>query len=426
MKRKTAPDLIGESLTGYITTDQEHDSRLDRYSRAKKNQLPLVEYIQARPEILKEFPELENIFNCGNFLLFKYWKETNFHKLVAGFSCKKHLVCNPCALRRDSRQMQEYSLKCRQVHADFLELVPVLITRTVKNGSDLSERYTHLVKIHKTLMQHRRDSLKKNTTARGRSVNSVMQYVRGSVGTYEFGRGAGSGDWHPHIHEIAWLEPVFEYTPVEIPGWKHLKNGQWERITRTIQVPLVFKNRLSKEYLDISGDSYIVDVRRIDCFDGEDVFNEQMLVKALCEVFKYALKFSELSEEDHIHAYRTLKGRRLIFSYGCMRGVKVDDNLVDSGTEELERGDYAYKLYQFARERYELLAHLTAEEGDSLLRTADQSGRYVQLVNRERANNDCLDSVLLDNGLRITSADTDLFVRRHLGRSLNESDELPF
>ncbi len=416
--KKTTPDLHDETLAGTVITDQEHRARLDRYSRAKRHQVTVTDYIQHDPEMHKEHKALSE---CGQYLMFKHWKLTNFRRLVGGFSCKKHLLCWPCGLRRDSRQICDYSLKVQQILSENPGLVPVLITRTVKNGFYLSERYAHLVDIHKTLITWRRRSLSARSGTRGRSADSVMQHIVGSVGTCEFGRGKDSDLWHPHIHEIAFLEPgVFEFFEEREPGWDRDENGEWRRIVRTVHVPREFRSRLAQEYWMISGDSYIVDVRRIDCFDGDLLkgddpdsvgvqFDEQKLVKALCEVFKYALKFNELSLEDQIHAYKTLKGRRLIFSYGCLRGVKVDESLIDSGNEELEIGPYVYELYRFVRNEYALQRHLDSEEFEEMQETAAMKARRARLnakedrIDRERP-------VLLKNGLCIDGEK----IRKHL------------
>ena len=47
--------------------------------------------------------------------------------------------------------------------------------------------------------------------------------------------------------------------------------------------------------------------------------------KAVAEVCKYALKFSDLSTENTWHAFLTLKGKRLTGSFGSMHGVKIPD-----------------------------------------------------------------------------------------------------
>jgi hypothetical protein len=47
------------------------------------------------------------------------------------------------------------------------------------------------------------------------------------------------------------------------------------------------------------------------------------------EVFKYAVKFSDQPVADTWHAFQTLKGKRLLGSAGCFRGVEVPEELTD-------------------------------------------------------------------------------------------------
>lgn len=392
MARKKSHDLHDETFAEGTVTDHGHQQRLDRYSRAKKHQLSLVDFIADDWDLRKEYTDM---CKCGSLLTFKHWLKTGFRRLVAGFTCKKHLLCWPCGLRRSSGQVRDYSLKVHQVLTERPHLVPVLITLTVKNGSDLKERYDHISNNHRSLIDVRRDSLKKNTNTRGRRRNSVMQYVAGAVGTYEFKRGKNSGQWHPHIHQIALLEPVFEFTEEKVPCWKKDLNGKWSKGAKIIHVPREFVSLLAQEYWMASGDSYIVDAHRIDLGNPDDLLQPpspadepdqvssapNTLIRALCEVFKYALKFTELSHEDQVHAYKTLKGRRLLFSYGCLLGVKVDDNLVDPAREELEIGPYVYEMYRFLQGRYRFRC---AVDGDAYDEAVDRNRQLMSARSRWR------------------------------------------
>ena len=70
-------------------------------------------------------------------------------------------------------------------------------------------------------------------------------------------------------------------------------------------------HQLSREWEALTGDSFIVDVR--------PMYGE---IDGFLETFKYALKFSDLELSDNLHAYKTLKGKRLINSFGALRGVE--------------------------------------------------------------------------------------------------------
>ena len=61
------------------------------------------------------------------------------------------------------------------------------------------------------------------------------------------------------------------------------------------------------------------------------------------EVFKYAVKFSDLTLEDNWHAARILKGKRLLNSLGLFRGVEIPDSLLDEPLDELPYWDRFYR-----------------------------------------------------------------------------------
>lgn len=424
---KKAPDLSEDTFSRESKTGQEHEERLERLSAAKRGQLAVTDFIQHDPSLRKEYRALSA---CGSELWFRKWIETGFRRLIHGNFCKKHLLCRLCAVRRGSLYNRQYYAKITQVLQDNPELVPVLITRTVRNSPVLEERYAHITDTHKCLMQRRRQSLASRTNSRGRITCSVMRYVRGSVGAYEFKRGRNSGLWHPHIHEIALLEPVFEFREEQETCRFRDENGEWREGVRTISVPHEFRSLLTQEYWMCSGDSYIVDVRRIDLSevsrpadDDLDVSADQKdgdpLISALCEVFKYALKFSSLEPEDQVHAYRTLKGRRLLFSYGCMRGVQIDESLLDSAREELETGPYVIEMLNFVnRYCYELDQVLSGRELElfernlALHAAAERRKRAVGKMDGLRSDL----KITLYDGRVLTSADVEEFISKRFGR----------
>ena len=98
-------------------------------------------------------------------------------------------------------------------------------------------------------------------------------------------------------------------------------------------------HKLSDQWRSITGDSYIVDVRKLR---GN---SQQEMGEAFCEVFKYALKFSDLSLADNLHAYDRLKGKRLQGSFGSLWGVKVPETL----TDDLHHGlPYLEMFYRYS------------------------------------------------------------------------------
>ena len=102
---------------------------------------------------------------------------------------------------------------------------------------------------------------------------------------------------------------------------------------------------LSRTWHEITGDSMIIDIRRV----RKD--KKQGYGKAIAEVCKYALKFGDLSVEKTWEAYMVLKGDRkvglrLSGSFGLLNGLKLDDKAT---VDEDDKKDlpYLYMIYKF-------------------------------------------------------------------------------
>ena len=145
-----------------------------------------------------------------------------------------------------------------------------------------------------------------------RARGSVLDGVEGAVWSYEIKRGKGSGLWHPHLHMIALAEVAPD------------------------------ARRLSSEWHQITGDSYIVDVRPISQDDPASGF---------VEVFKYAVKFSDQPPADTVHAWETLMRKRLLGSAGCFRGVDIPDDLTDDPSD-FANLPYVDLLYRYFNGHY--------------------------------------------------------------------------
>lgn len=277
-----ADALAGDSTEsrGGVGTLNE---RLLRYAGGKAGAMRLADYISAIPEGQKYSAMLRG---CASYLLFKHWTESDKLQLYRANYCKKHLLCPFCAMRRAARYVQAYSEKVSHLHDEGVILPsykPYMVTFTVKDGEVLAERFEHL-----------RAALKRFYRRRTTSAVSEVSKALGGVQSIEVKRGKNSGLWHPHAHAVWWCE------------------------TAPDQV------QLSSEWRELTGDSFIVDVRPLYSTDGEDT-----VISGFIEVFKYALKFSDMEHADIWHAHQKLSGRRLVSSFGFLRGVHVPDDLND-------------------------------------------------------------------------------------------------
>ena len=301
--------LAGDVSRGF-DCDDALGARLDRYSIAKKRALVNLDILisdRGSDELTQTRRKKASVLlnSCGNYLSFRnYYTEgkTRLHK--ASF-CKQHLICPLCAIRRGAKKLDAYLKRYEVITKENPSWRLSMITLTVKNGEDLQERYDHLRKSVRVLLDRRRDYLKKG---RGRT---EWRKVHGFVGTYEV-TNKGKG-WHPHAHVMVLHSSSFDY------------------------------KELQREWKDVTGDSHVLNVTAAMHPDEPE--------RDFLEVFKYAVKFSDLTPEQNIDAWEILRGKRLLFSGGAFRGVKVPEELTD---EPLENLPYIELFYVHTQSGYSL------------------------------------------------------------------------
>jgi hypothetical protein len=257
----------------------------------------------------------EKLSNCGEWLVLRHYFTVDQLRLVAGNFCQLTKLCPLCAIRRGARNLGVYLDRYNYVTAQNPSLKPHLVTLTVRNGPDLKERYLHLTKALRKAVNARRQS----RTGNGRGASEFSK-MAGGVGSIEI-TNTGNG-WHPHAHIVG----LFESDPDQ--------------------------EKVSQEWFKRTGDSYITDVRPVDQLDPTGAF---------CEVFKYAMKFQDMSLDHNWRAHLDLKRTRLLLSFGLFYGVKVPVSLTDQPLEDLPYVDLFFRylagsaVYSFDRNRSDSL-----------------------------------------------------------------------
>lgn len=292
------PELLEQvGVSGGI---ESLSNRVSRYGKAKSLALDVANYMETAGDYKSV---ADKVKNCGSYLVFRHYFTIDQVKLHGAFLCRKHLLCPLCAIRRGAKALAAYLQRWEIIKAENPRLNAYLVTLTVKDGPDLKERHAHLHKAQKELWKRK-----------ARIYETALDGVVGAVWSYEVKRGQGSGSWHPHIHMIA----IAENMPDQAA--------------------------LSREWHDITGDSFIVDVRPINPDDPASGF---------IEVFKYAVKFAEQSPADTVHAWATLAGKRLLGSAGTFRCVRVPESLLDD-PDGLDGLPFVELFYQYLKGGYSL------------------------------------------------------------------------
>ena len=313
---------VDDRPEGRNPTD-DHSAKLDRLARGKARGLEMASYLRDKwassPREVKEHqPALmlardagSKLLDCGNYLEYRQYYTKGEFRLTKMHSCRQFRICPLCATRRASKMMSSYLARYEIIKAANPKWRAYLITLTVKDGANLLERFEHLKASHQLLQARRR-----------KGHESIWGRIHGAVGAYETTIGKGSGLWHPHAHIVVFADTL----PLTFDA-----NGNPRCLP------------LEEEWEGITHDSKVVDVRPFD--DAGDS------VKSFCEVFKYALKFSEMTCAQNWEANQVLARRKLTFSYGCFRGVKVPEELTDEPLNDLP---YVELFYRYVGGAYSL------------------------------------------------------------------------
>lgn len=327
--------------------------RIAKYSGLKKRSLEMRDFLtdlsneipslldDGKRNISTEMDEAKRVSSelsgCANYLVFHNYYTVDQIRLNKAITCKKHLLCPFCAARRASKQVEKNGDRIKKALEENKNLIPVMITLTVKNGDDLEERISHLQKSFRKLQQKRKDALRGKT-------ETEFSKVTGSMFSYEV-TNKGNG-WHPHIHMIALLDDFIDQGKL---------SSEWEAITK---------------------DSKIIDIRKITSKTG----NNLDISDALLEVFKYAVKFHDLDLELTWEAYRTLKGKRLLGSFGTLWGKIIEpESLLDDPLDDLPYIEMFYTYSKFSN-GYELKTSIKKEASEKIIEKEKEVNQKKKLI----------------------------------------------
>ena len=258
------------------------------------------------------------IADCANWLVFNNYYTVDQIRLAGAHSCDKHLLCSFCAARRGSKYLQTYLDKFQTVIQENPNLKAVMFNLTTKNGDNLEERFKHFMGSLRKLLEKRRNALK------GNSSTELEKAIAGVYSVEVTNKGKG---WHVHLHAVVLLSDWLDL---------HELSREWEQVTGDGS-KVVFATRLGYG---------------AEMFDQAGQINPK-IVESFAEVFKYALKFSDLDHGDRLHAWEIMRGKRLVGSWGAFRGVKPPEGVLDDLLDDLP---FMQLLYRFSGKAYDLTA----------------------------------------------------------------------
>lgn len=306
------PDIKGDN-SEFSDDRFKHEKRLNRLSAHKKRTKSLAEHLKNSDKIEENF--FKRLDSCYDFLLFKDYTNLKKIKLGATHSCQVPLLCPMCAIVRAAKQVQLYEAKFKELKRKNPKLSIYYVVLTVKNGPDLSERYEHLKKSLKKLVDRRRQAIlaKSGNKSSNYALKSVFANVSAGAYSIEVKKGKNSGEWHPHANLLL------------------LSDSR------------IFESEIKAEWKKITKDSKIASCE-VKPDDDKTVF---------VEIFKYALKFSEMEFDDNFTAWDTLKGLRLMGGFGDFIGLDIKKEDTEIALKDEPYIELFYK-YQSEAQKYKL------------------------------------------------------------------------
>ena len=341
-------DLECESGASGLT---DFEARLARYSRAQKERERLVEWMASDggkhgvPDKVREAME-----RCGIWLWFRHYVLSDEVRLHKGCYCNRRRLCQFCALRYGGKLLRDLTDRVGSLleGPEGDDLWPCLVTVTVKDGEDLAERLGHLRGGLRKLNERAR---KLRNMGRGRPSEFVKAV--GRFGSIEIKRGKRSGLWHPHSHSVVLASDIID------------------------------QDELSRQWLEITGDSHVVDVRPLHCVETGEVTLERLL-NDLCEVCKYTLKFADMAPVDIWNAYLVTKGKHLHESYGSLIFTAAERRRLEQQNDDPLDEPFIDYLYQYADGEYQR-REVVEGEADDLEAELWAESAFLGPVEREDA-----------------------------------------
>lgn len=306
----SAPDPIHKDHAAILSENGDHPARINRLSYLRAQSLLIAKALNSSSKSHWIPANIKKIYSCSNYLLFRNFYLKNEIKLAGVMACRQRLLCPFCAHLMGAKYLKKMMPKIQGIQENNKTLIPVMITLTIKNGSNLEERLNHLVKSLNTLKVRRRKNRQRKTVY-------LDEFSKIHSAFYSFEVTNSGKGWHPHVHIFAFIDSYID------------------------------QRKLSNQWRVVTGDSFVVGITQI-AKDQDSIF------KGACEVIKYALKFADFRLPDDsydsdkiIDFYMTTRGRRLTGTLGDFRGIEFDDNdLVDDLYQDQPYIDMFYRYTQ--------------------------------------------------------------------------------
>jgi len=273
------------------------NSTIAKLQKSQQMKARLIPYIQENYSFLLSNPyRKQRITECCNLVAFRRYLETGDVQLVSANFCKYDRICIACATKRAMKMIKRFKHWIESHNLYKKQRYYIVLTINHKQGDTLEELMKRLMTYKDRLAKAYRNS-KRNE----QKTKSFFSLFDGMVISIEIAH-KGKNGRHPHINILACSD-------VDIPT--ESKYSRWAT-----------NPQLLEEWKKLTnGTSYIHNIRKID------VKNNQFSRSWIGEVFKYAIKFSDLTMEQlaEVMVAQYRHQYRFFATYGIFRGWQLDE-----------------------------------------------------------------------------------------------------
>jgi hypothetical protein len=289
-------EFLTKSIKEWTSYKKKARSTLDYWDSIGEN--PLTPQASAR------------VHNCGSWLHFRNWVNLDESKLLKADFCHKDKICPACAGRRAIKQVKKV-FRQLQSTPELLEGYWYYTVLTVKHSieEDFMTVFNRLQKGIKGINQAMRN------VSRGQDSDNYFTQFDGIM--YSIEETYTKNGWNIHVnmlcHSTKPLSGLIKKPKKDnkkrVSYWHPEAVETWKNLTDSINVSISPVN----------------------------VKDDEALLADLSEIFKYSLKFQDLSPDKMLIAYRCLYRRRLLGSMGTLRALKTDVDLNSQDEEDLKK-----------------------------------------------------------------------------------------
>lgn len=285
---------------------------LAKLEKSQKNKREFIRYLEeSKSPLLKHTMKTNRLKECGNVVTFRKHLETGEKQLLSANFCKYDRVCIACATKRAIGMIKRFEQGIKAQNLYEKHRYYIVLTIKHKAWDTLEDLMAKLLTSKEKLARNYRNS--KRDMQKNKSFFSVFD---GMVISIEVAHKWKNG-WHPHINILACSSKE-----VPIKQGAHLR---WD-----------VNEHLQNERLQITWDSFIHNIRKIN------VKNDYFTRSWIGEVFKYAIKFSDLTTPQlaTIMELQQKYQYRFFSTYGIFRWWKLEKKEQEKG--KWHEGSFLY------------------------------------------------------------------------------------